>query len=160
MGKFCSVSWNVSIGGADHDHSRVTTHSFLYSDEFGLKPEDEPGYDRFAEPCVVGNDVWIAANVCICRGVRIGDGAVIGAGAVVTTDVEPYTIVAGVPARVVRRRFDDRTAAMLQKSRWWDFPDSVIRENFALFNAQADVTVAEKLLELRRKLDEQGGQTP
>ena len=98
IGKFCSISWNVSIGGANHDYSRATTHSFLYSNNFGIKAPEET-YDRFSQECTIGNDVWIEANVCICRGVRIGNGAVIAAGAVVTKDVEPYTIFAGVPAK-------------------------------------------------------------
>ena len=136
IGAFCSISWNVSIGGADHDFSRLTTHTFLYSDTFGLLPEGETGYDRFAAPCVIGHDVWIAANACICRGVTVGTGAVIGAGAVVTHDVEPYTVAAGVPARPLRRRFAEPVAARLLQSRWWELPAAVIRENYALFNAR------------------------
>lgn len=152
IGSFCSISWNVSIGGANHDYTRVTTHSFLYSDDFGLMGEHE-GYDRFSEPCVIGNDVWIAANACICRGVTIGDGAVIAAGAVVTHDVEPYTIVAGVPARPIKKRFDDNVISLLLKSRWWELPGAVIREHFDLFNSKADVKTARKILELAEKTE-------
>lgn len=135
IGKFNSISWNVSIGGANHDYRRITTHSFLYSDDFGIKPKDCIGYDRFSSnPCVIGNDVWIAANACILRGVNIGNGAVIAAGAVVTEDVEPYTIVAGVPAKVVKKRFDDDIIALLMKSNWWDLPVEVIKEHYNVFN--------------------------
>ena len=151
IGSFCSISWNVSIGGADHDYSRLTTHTFLYSDMFGLLPEGESGYDRFAAPCVIGHDVWIAANACICRGVTVGTGAVIGAGAVVTHDVEPYTVVAGAPARPIRRRFSDHIIARLLESRWWELPAQAIRENFHLFNAAPSDESLDELAALRQR---------
>ena len=135
IGAFCSISWNVSIGGANHDYHRLTTHSFLYSRDFGLMPEEAEGYERFADPCVVGNDVWIAANACICRGATVGTGAVIAAGAVVTRDVEPYTIVAGVPAKPIKKRFSQETIARLLATQWWTLPADAIRENYELFNA-------------------------
>lgn len=135
IGAFCSISWNVSIGGANHDYNRLTTHAFLYSGEFGLLPEGETGYDRFDRPCIIGNDVWIAANACICRGVTVGTGAVVAAGAIVTQDVEPYTIVAGVPARPIKKRFSEDVIARLLASRWWELPGEDIRTNYELFNA-------------------------
>lgn len=157
IGAFCSISWNVSIGGANHDYSRTTTHSFLYSRDFGLIPdeacEENIGYDRFSEPCIIENDVWIAANACICRGVTVHTGAVIAAGAVVTHDVEPYTIVAGVPAKPLKKRFDDKTIELLLESRWWDFPSDVIKNNYGLFNAKTDVHVAQQLLRIRQRID-------
>lgn len=135
IGAFCSISWNVSIGGANHDYDRLTTHSFLYSRDFGLMPEDAQGYERFADPCVVGNDVWIAANACICRGVTVGTGAVIAAGAVVTRDVEPYTIVAGVPAKPIKKRFSQDIINRLLATEWWTLPAEEIRSHYELFNA-------------------------
>lgn len=149
IGKFCSISWNVSIGGANHDYSRVTTHSFLYSNDFHLMGENE-GYNRFNNKCEIGNDVWIAANACICRNVKIGNGAVIAAGAVVTKDVEPYTIVAGVPARPINKRFSQEIIDILQKSQWWDLPKEVIKENFDLFNSHPTVDIANKILKLKK----------
>lgn len=150
VGAFCSLSWNVSIGGADHDYSRLTTHSFLYdSRDFGLMPEGTEGYERFAAPCVVGSDVWIGSNACVLRGVTVGTGAVIAAGAVVTRDVEPYTVVAGVPARPMKKRFADPVIRALLASRWWELPADVIRGNFELFNAQPDQAGLTRLLKLR-----------
>ena len=149
IGAFCSISWNVSIGGANHDYNRVTTHSFLYSKDYGFF-EDEPGYDRFNDDCIIGNDVWIAANACICRGVTVGDGAVIAAGAVVTHDVVPYTIVAGVPAKPIKKRFSDDIIKVLIKSRWWELPVDVIKDNFDLFNSIPTIEIAKKIYDLRK----------
>lgn len=152
IGKFCSLSWNVNIGGANHDYNRITTHSFLYSNDFGLKPEDELGYDRFArESCIIGNDVWIAAGANICRNVRIGTGAVIGAGAVVTKDVEPYSIVVGVPAKVIKKRFSDEIIESLLHANWWDLPSEVIRDNYAVFNDSPTKDNLFKLVEICKK---------
>ena len=151
IGAFCSISWNVSIGGANHDYNRVTTHSFLYSKDYGFF-DDEPGYDRFTDQCVIGNDVWIAANACICRGVKVGDGAVIAAGAVVTHDVEPYTIVAGVPAKPIKKRFSDEIIQLLLESKWWELPDDVIKENFELFNSVPTVEIAKKICDLKESI--------
>lgn len=149
IGAFCSISWNVSIGGANHDYNRVTTHSFLYSKDFGMLDDNKaPGYDRFLQPCEIGNDVWIAANACVCRGVKIGDGAVVAAGAVVTKDVKPYTIVAGVPAKPLKKRFSSEIIELLLKSKWWTLPSNTIKSNFDLFNSVPTVEIAKKILML------------
>ena len=149
IGKFCSISWNVSIGGGEHDFRKVTAHSMLYSKPYGFI--DEPMYERFSEKCEVGNDVWIAAGVSVLRGVSIGDGAVIGAGAIVTKDVEPYSIVAGVPAKKIGQRCSDEMIADLLKIKWWDWPTEVIKKNIWLFNNELD---RESVDELQRVSEE------
>ena len=78
---------------------------------------------------IIGNDVWIGYEAVILAGVTIGDGAVIGSRAVVTKDVPPYTIVGGVPAKTIRRRFDEDTIRELLRLRWWDWPEEMIKEN-------------------------------
>lgn len=78
---------------------------------------------------VIGNDVWIGYEAVVMAGVTIGDGAIIGARAVVTKDVPPYTIVGGVPAREIRRRFSDDVIARLQELKWWDWPAEQIQRN-------------------------------
>lgn len=149
IGKFCSISWNVSIGGANHDYHRLTQHAFLYAPQFGLMPDEQtPGYNRFASDCRVGNDVWIGCNAVICRGVSIGDGAVIGAGSVVTKDVEPYTIVGGAPARVIRRRCPMPLAERLIATKWWDMDGDWIRAHFNLFNSE----ITEETVEILERL--------
>lgn len=80
---------------------------------------------------VLGNDVWIGYEAVILSGVTIGDGAIIGARAVVTKDVPPYTIVGGVPAKPIRRRYDGETISTLEKLRWWDWPREKIRESIS-----------------------------
>ena len=151
IGKFCSISWNVGIGGANHDYNRITQHAFLYAPQFGMmEPGQNAGYNRFKTPCEIGNDVWIGCNVVICRGVHIGDGAVIGAGSVVTKDVEPYTIVGGVPAKVLKRRCDETLALRLQNAKWWNLPSEMIKSHFELFNqtiSEESVKAIELLVE-------------
>jgi len=153
IGSFCSISWNVSVGGANHDYSKVTTHAFLYVKQFGFLKDDEKGYDRFSEECTIGNDVWLGANVVICRGVKIGDGAVVAAGAVVTKDVPPYSIVGGVPAKIIKKRFNDELTKRLLEIQWWNFPDDVIRANYYLFNSEVNLEVIEKLENVKYNID-------
>ena len=98
--------------------------------------DNEAGYDRFVDECVIGNDVWIGCNAVICRGVHIGDGAVVAAGAVVTKDVEPYTIVAGVSAKKIKERCPRFLAERLQETEWWNLNPQIIKQHFGLFNAQ------------------------
>ena len=102
-------------------------------------------HSGFDEPLTIGNDVWIAANVCVLRGLTVGDGAVIGAGSVVTKDIPPYAIVVGNPAHVVKYRFAEEVIPRVIALKWWDWPYDVIRENAVLFAGTLD---GEKLNEL------------
>ncbi|WP_370976719.1 CatB-related O-acetyltransferase [Enterobacter roggenkampii] len=89
-----------------------------------------PTHDRFwyIEPVIIGNDVWIGDGAFIKNGVTIGDGAIIGAKAVVTKNIPPYAIVAGIPAEVIGYRFDEKTICSLLESKWWNLPDDTIRQ--------------------------------
>lgn len=96
IGRFSSISWNVSIGPANHDYRRMSSHSMLFATRFGMI--DTPRqryYDQYDGSTQIGNDVWIGCNAVIMRGVSVGDGAVVGANAVITKDIAPYTIVGG-----------------------------------------------------------------
>ena len=152
IGSFCSISWNVSIGGANHDYKKVTTSAFLYSDIFDIK-KDNKGYDRFNNLCEIQDDVWIGCGAVVCRNIKIGTGAVVAANAVVTKDVEPYSIVAGVPAKHIKYRFPPEFVQRLLKIRWWEFPIDLIRDKFDLFNSNLNEDVLQQLMVIREELD-------
>jgi acetyltransferase-like isoleucine patch superfamily enzyme len=134
IGKFCSISWGVTIGPEEHDYTRLTNHSFLYSvKSFELTPYKH--YSPFAQECIIGNDVWIGCNSTVLRGVKIGDGAVIGANSLVTKDVPPYAIAVGTPAKVIKYRFSLDLIEELLKLKWWNLPLDVISNNTECFAA-------------------------
>lgn len=147
IGKFCSISWNVSIGGADHDITHLTLHPFPFLSKFGLTENIEK-YNSFDTPLKVGNDVWIGSNVCILRNLTIGDGAVIGAGAVVTHDVAPYEIWAGVPAKKIGQRFTNDMIEKLLKLSWWNLPVEFIQEHLNCFKSELTSDVLNQLIDL------------
>ena len=145
IGSFCSLSWNISIGGADHDYTRITQHSFLYSDRDGLRGNNSPAYDRFSKNLHIGSDVWISAGAVVTRGVTIGHGAVIGANSVVTKDVPPYAIVVGAPAKVVKYRFNDDIIDQLLALNWWDWTLEEIKVNYATLSNKPNLEQLKKL---------------
>ena len=134
IGSFCSVAPGVRLGGSNHPLSYVSTHAFLYCENRGFVPRDDEAFMREANaPVIVEDDVWLATNVVVVPGVRIGRGAVVAAGAVVTRDVPAYAIVAGVPARVLRRRVDDERAGRLAQIDWPSWSDETIAERLDAF---------------------------
>lgn len=151
IGRFCSINKYARIWN-NHPLEYITTSPILDHREFytwyeyqeveercrkygkyfdNAEYEDSPLRDN--RPVVIENDVWIGAGVMIMPGVHIGDGAVLAAGAVVTKDVEPYAIMGGVPAKLIRYRFDEQTVARLMKIRWWEWPLEKIFKEIELF---------------------------
>lgn len=130
IGKYCSISHNVKIGMGPHPVGYSSTSPVFYSKARGFIEKD--GYDEIADKgkTVIGNDVFIAANAIILAGVRVGDGAVVAAGSVVTKDVPPYGIVAGIPAKIVKMRFPEDIRNALLKSHWWDMPVKELVKRF------------------------------
>ena len=134
IGKFCSIACGAKFLFTSGNHSlrSLSNYSFpVFFDEWGLSGADiTKAWDNKGD-IVIGNDVWIGYEAVILSGVTVGDGAVIGARAVVTKDVEPYTIVVGVPAKPIRKRFDDDVIARLLRLRWWDWDEAKIRAHIA-----------------------------
>ena len=151
IGRFCSINDTARIWN-NHPVDYVTTHPLLdhrmfYSFDKQEKREEycqkygkyfnnvnfENSALRKNTPIRIGNDVWIGANVMILPGVAIGDGAILAAGAVVTKDVKPYTVVGGVPAKTIKKRFDDEMIETFLKIKWWEWTVDKIEENIELF---------------------------
>ena len=132
IGKFCSISHNVRIGLSSHPVNWLTTHTFCCkgsnAEQYGGDVIPEKMRLPFVEskPVHIGDDVWIGYGAIIMDGVTICSGSVVAAGAVVTKDVPPYAIVAGVPARIIRYRFVPEICDRLLASRWWDYPEEFI----------------------------------
>lgn len=130
IGKFCSIACGAKFlfNCANHSLRSLSTYTFpLFYDEWELDKADVASAWDNKGDIVIGNDVWIGFEAVIMAGVHIGNGAIIGARAVVTKDVAPYTIVGGVPARAIRKRFDDVTISRLESLRWWDWSKERIR---------------------------------
>ncbi len=134
IGKFCSIACGSKFlfTSANHTLDSLSTYTFpIFFDEWGLDAKNiRSAWDNKGD-IVIGNDVWIGYEAVILSGVTIGDGAIIGTRAVVTKDVPPYTIVGGVPAKPIRRRFDDETIAELLRLRWWDWDKEKISRNIS-----------------------------
>ena len=129
IGQFCSISDDVIIGGAEHPIEWGSTSPVFQNVKHSGPKKRFAKHEFDGVPrTVIGNDVWVGKRVIIKAGVNIGDGAVLGAGAVVTKDVPPYAIVAGIPAKVIKYRFDEDTIAALLKSKWWMIEDKELEK--------------------------------
>lgn len=132
IGKFCSIACGAKFlfNSANHALKPLTTYPFpIFWKEWGLEMTAiTDAWDNKGD-IVIGNDVWIGYEAVIMSGVTIGDGAIIGTRAVVTKDVPPYAIVGGVPAKIIRKRFDDKTIGTLLRLQWWNWPPEKIKRN-------------------------------
>lgn len=126
IGKFCSIANNVVIGGGMHPMNWVSTSPVFYEGRDSVKAKFSIHQRDSIRTTVIGHDVWIGQNVIIKQGVSIGTGSVIGMGSIVTKDVEPYTIVAGNPAKLIKKRFDDNIIKNLLQSKWWDINEKAL----------------------------------
>ena len=132
IGKFCSIACGARFlfNSANHTMASLSTYPFpLFFEEWGLKREEVTRSWDHKGDIVIGNDVWIGYEAVIMAGVTVGDGAIIGTRAVVTKDVPPYTIVGGVPAHPIKKRYSEETIASLLAARWWDWPRELIAAN-------------------------------
>ncbi len=148
IGKFCSIACGAKFlfTSGNHTMRSLATYTFpIFFDEWGLDAANiRDAWDNKGD-IVIGNDVWIGYEAVILSGVTVGDGAIIGTRAVVTKDVPPYTIVGGVPAKPIRRRFDDETIARLDAIRWWDRDEAWIGRHIAAIQA-GDIDALETVI--------------
>ncbi len=134
IGKFCSIACGAKFlfNSANHTLSSLSTYPFpLFFEEWGLEKNDvTKAWDNKGD-IVIGNDVWIGYEAVILAGVTIGDGAIIGTRAVVTKDVPPYTIVGGVPAKSIKKRFPEEIISALLEIQWWNWSEEKIARNIS-----------------------------
>lgn len=153
VGRYCSISNNVKTVDGMHPLDRISTSPVFYSTskQCGATFVD---YDTYKEltpnKTVIGNDVWIGEDVVIKGGVTIADGAVVAMGAVVTKDVAPYTIVGGVPARIIRCRIDKEKVDIMIKLKWWNKSEEWIKQNIEMFSGGVDIGRLQNLLREER----------
>ncbi|HBF2436607.1 TPA: CatB-related O-acetyltransferase, partial [Clostridioides difficile] len=125
IGKFCSIACNAKflMTSGNHTLKSKSTYTFpIFYEEWGLDINHiTDAWDNKGN-IIIGNDVWIGYDSIIMSGVHIGDGAIIGTRAVVTNDVPPYSIVGGVPAKIIKKRFNNNTISKLLEIKWWDWP--------------------------------------
>lgn len=147
IGKFCSIACGAKFifNCANHALRSLSTYTFpLFFEEWDLpKSAVASAWDNKGD-IIIGNDVWIGYEAVIMAGVTIGDGAIIGTRAVVTKDVAPYSIVGGIPAREIRKRFAPEVVERLRELRWWDWPEERIRKAISAIQA-GDVEALERI---------------
>lgn len=137
IGKFCAIARDTKfiMNGANHKLSGLTTFPFQIFGNGWEKVMPKPGDLPYKGDTVVGNDVWIGYEALIMPGVKIGNGAIVSSRSVVTSDVPPYTIVGGNPAKPIKQRFDSDTVAALDALAWWDWPVEKITQHLELIVA-------------------------
>ena len=137
IGSFCSIGSGAAFimaGNQGHRNDWVSTFPFFWMPDVPAFAGAQNGYLP-AGDTVIGNDVWIGSEAIVMPGVTIGDGAVIGTRSLVTRDVEPYAIVGGNPARVIRKRFDEEQIALLLEMEWWAWSDDQLRDTMLILTS-------------------------
>ena len=140
IGKFCSIAGETKIGMGTHTLDKISTSSIFTEAKNGTKHSwvKESTVNPFRR-VVVGNDVWIGVRTMVMGGVKIGDGAVIGAGSIVTKDIPPYAVAAGVPAKLIRYRFPQEQIDALLAHPWWNLPEDKLKERIKLFQNSENI---------------------
>lgn len=154
IGKYCSIAPYVELIAGNHPTSKyVSTHPLFYANRnfAGLSFETESTFKEYSFTdeserylCEIGNDVWIGQNVKIINGVSIGDGAVIASGAVVNKSVPPYAIVGGIPAKIIKYRFDESEIEYLLKLKWWNKDEDWLNKYVGLFHDIKELKIREE----------------
>lgn len=137
IGSYCAFGENIRIITDNHDYNYPVMQYSFYRHYFGKEHpgvlQYPPNNERTKGGVEIGSDVWIGHNTTILSGVKIGNGAIIGTGCIVTKDVEPYSIVSGIPAQKVKMRFNDEIIKYLQQIQWWNWSEKKLKMNDIFF---------------------------
>lgn len=154
IGKFCQIGRGVEfiMNGANHQMNGASTYPFYIFDGWKQDPPSKADLS-YKGDTIIGNDVWVGQNVTFLPGVHVGDGCIVGANAVVASDVPPYSVVVGNPAKVIRKRFDDEMIELLEKLEWWNKTPNQIQKIIP-FLSSGDIEYVKG--EIRRILDGEG----
>lgn len=149
IGKFCSIGHGSNIGLGHHTLDKLSTSPIFTEKHNGTghswtNQSTEYPYKKV----IIENDVWIGSRVMVMGGVRIENGAVVAAGSIVTKDIPPYAVVAGVPAKIIKFRFDEKTIKYLLQIKWWDYPDNKLKSILHLFQ---DSNIEKAISEIKLK---------
>ena len=149
IGKFCAIAEGVTfiMNGANHRMDGITTYPFHIFGGGWEKVTPAVQQLPFKGDTVIGNDVWIGQNVTIMPGIKVGDGAIIATNSTVTKDVDPYVIVGGNPARLIKKRFSDEMIALLMKLQWWNWDEQEIFDQLELLVSVNDIAAVKKLVD-------------
>lgn len=150
IGKYCSISKNVNLGAPIHPIHFFSTSPIFYRQKngTGFSWIDGQTFDDSSRDIIIGNDVWIGLNVSIMGGITISDGAIIAAHSVVTKDVPPYAIYGGIPAKLIKYRFNTEIIANLLELEWWSFPKDRLRKYAPVFASKVDIETIERIKSL------------
>lgn len=153
IGKFCSISKDVCIGLPSHPSKFISTSPIFVNihNGTGYSWSKQNMFDSTPGKVVINNDVWIGMKSTIMGGVTIGNGAIIAAHSVVTKDVPPYAIVGGVPAKIIKYRFNEDIIEALQKAEWWKQPDDFLRESIKAFQQELNPENVSSILNILNK---------
>ena len=147
IGRYTSIAWNVSVGGGKHNYKNMSMYTdYWYKRTFEI--DVEPKEKSLPKITTVGNDVWIGVGAIINSEISIGDGSVIGAGAVITKDVPPYSIVVGVPGKVIKKRFDDEVIELLKEIKWWEWDDLEIKRIIPVLRSEPHINELRKFIDI------------
>jgi virginiamycin A acetyltransferase len=149
IGSYCALGENICIITENHDYNYTVMQYTFYRHYFGKEHPGvlnyPPNKERTKGGVEIGNDVWIGHNTTILSGVKIGNGAILGNGCIVTKDVEPYSIVSGIPARKIKMRFNEETVKYLQEIEWWNWSENKIKRNVNFFNQNQNLLTVEEI---------------
>jgi acetyltransferase-like isoleucine patch superfamily enzyme len=144
IGRYCSIANDVSIGVGNHPIERISTSDCFYYPKWGINLNDmRDGFNN--KKTVIGNDVWIGTKVVVLSGIKIGTGAIIGAGSIVTKDIPDYAIVVGVPAKIIKFRFDNDVIQELLNLKWWELDENFLMKAWELSNIKDSINYIKKV---------------